>query len=411
MAQSETTAKARKRTQGIDPSIAGDIEPLLGDIDYKAAYGEDLARTLDIETWATGIDWEEPIARIRAEIESAVGREERLRATVREKILPLIGKNPKKVLPPEAGVYRATAEELRAIHDGLLFPGEAEAVDGTSVTYDSLPLGVTQIGIAVVSYGGASATFAQRIFRKEIAGKGMDGYEAALDVIKQRDGRHGVGQKDGLSELGRRGVMTYAERRILLEKASAKWRIGHGAPCPYELMTGSGSMTLLRESLSVLQTMICDFKRFVFVPSAPGERGLLTIGNALGPAEYAIFDTIEGRISPIVDGGHYGGDHKDAAKKFVRDCCPSVLYGLYRASESSPPYLFYAHREHVHIAARIAIADSILRRERGFPMLIDVADAACRSAFGAEGFMGLVHNAYSQASNPLRYFGERDTRR
>ena len=28
--------------------------------------------------------------------------------------------------------------------------------------------------------------------------------------------------------------------------------------------------------------------RFVFVPSAPGERGLLTLGNALAPGEYAV---------------------------------------------------------------------------------------------------------------------------
>src|SRR5205814_9408774 len=115
---------------------------------------------------------------------------------------------------------------------------------------------------------------------KEIASKNADPIKAALEVIDRRDARGGVGQKEGMSELARRGIMTFGERKILLDKATAEWRLGHGAPIPYELLTGSGSMRLLEASLDVLRRMI-EFERFVFVPSAPGERGLLTLGNAL----------------------------------------------------------------------------------------------------------------------------------
>src|SRR5262249_1614245 len=155
---------------------------------------------------------------------------------------------------------------------------------------------------------------------------------------------------------------------------------GHGSPCPYELLTGSGQMSLLHASLDVLRRLIKEQKKFVFVPSAPGERGLLTLGSALAAGEYAVLDSLEKRSARIVEGGHYGGDHQRRALKLVEAAGPGVLSALFRASESSPPYLFYAHREHVHLAARVAMADSILRPERGFPMLIDVADVTCRSA-------------------------------
>ena len=407
-----STVTERAQAQPVSPALEdGELEELVGDQEYEASFGEDLERTLDVDTWATGLDWEGAVARLKIEIRSAVEREEALRRIVRDELLPRIGKAPGA--PVEAGVYRTTPEEIAKVHEGLLFPGRVEAVDGTSASHETLPLGITQIGVAIVSYGGVSATFAQRVFRKEIAGKTADPVKAAFEIIDRRDGRSGVGQSDGMSELARRGIMTYAERKILIDKASADWRLGHGGPIPYELLTGSGSMRLLQASLEVLGRVI-EHERFVFVPRAPGERGLLTLANALRAGEYAVIGTIERRIEAIVEKGHYATkkhDYKGEALKFVRRYGPDVLYGLYCASEQSPPYLFYGHRKHIHLAARIAIADSILRPARGFPMLIDVADATCRSAFGAAGFVGLIHDAYSQAGVPLKYFGERDTRR
>ncbi|MBI5481675.1 MAG: hypothetical protein HY906_22655 [Deltaproteobacteria bacterium] len=408
----QSTVNERAQAQPVAPALdEAEVEEFVGDQEYEASFGEDLERTLDVDTWATGLDWEGAVARLKTEIRSAVEREEALRRLVRDELLPRIGKAPGA--PAEAGVYRTTPEEITKVHEGLLFPGRVEAVDGTSASHETLPLGITQIGVAIVSYGGVSATFAQRVFRKEIAGKAADPVKAAFEIIDRRDGRAGVGQSDGMSELARRGIMTYAERKILIDKANAEWRLGHGSPVPYELLTGSGSMRLLEAALEVLGRIV-EHERFVFVPSAPGERGLLTLGNALAAGEYAVIGTIQRRIENVVEKGHYATkrrDYKGEAMKFVRQYGPEVLYGLYCASEQSPPYLFYAHRKHIHLAARIAIADSILRPARGFPMLIDVADATCKSAFGAAGFVGLIHDAYSQAGVPMKYFGERETRR
>jgi hypothetical protein len=401
----------RTQAQPVDPAAdALDVEELIGDQEYEQSFGEDLERTLDVDTWATGIDWEGAVARLKSEIQAAVEREEALRRVVRRELLPKIGQA--SGAPPEAGVHRTTSEEIAKVHEGLLFPGSVEAVNGTTASHDALPLGITQIGVALVSYGGVSATFAQRVFRKEIAGKTADPVKAALEIINRRDGRSALGQSEAMSELARRGIMAYAERKILTDKADAEWRLGHGAPVPYELLTGAGSMRLLEASLEVL-TRLIDFERFVFVQNAPGERGLLTLGNALNAGEYIVFGTIESRIEAVVEGGHYARkkrDYKAEAMKFVRRHGPDVLYGLYCASEQSSPYLFYAHRKHVHMAARIAIADSILRPARGFPMLIDVADATCKSAFGSAGFVGLIHDAYSRAGVPLKYLGEREGR-
>src|SRR5205814_1283338 len=133
-----------------------DAAELVGDAEYEIAFNEKLEHTLDVDTWATGIDWEGAVARLKSEILSAVEREEALTRLVRKELLPKIGKSNSV---PEAGVYQATGEEIAKIHEGLLFPGRVEAVDATSASHDTLPLGITQIGIAIVSYGGVSATF------------------------------------------------------------------------------------------------------------------------------------------------------------------------------------------------------------------------------------------------------------
>ena len=114
------------------------------------------------------------------------------------------------------------------------------------------------------------------------------------------------------------------------------------------------------------------------------------MGNALHGGEYAIIDTLEADSADMVERWNDHGADRERALAFVKTHCPSVLRGIFRASDHSPPCLFYAHREHVHMAAHVAMADSILRTERGFPMLLDVADAACRGVFGSDSFLGMV---------------------
>ena len=57
------------------------------------------------------------------------------------------------------------------------------------------------------------------------------------------------------------------------------------------------------------------------------------------------------------------------------------------------------------------MADSLLQSQRAFPTLIDLADTVCTSLFGTEGFSSTIQAAYAKHGHPLRFLGERETRR
>ena len=98
-------------------------------------------------------------------------------------------------------------------------------------------------------------------------------------------------------------------------------------------------------------------------------------------------------------------------KDFGHDLGPRIVKGVFRASELCPAQMFYAHEECAHEAALIALADSVLQEDRGFPMLIDLADTLCGATFGRETLLGSTQTAYAEAGEPFRYLTERQTRR
>ena len=61
-----------------------------------------------------------------------------------------------------------------------------------------------------------------------------------------------------------------------------------------------------------------------------------------------------------------------------------VVVGVYRATLLAPAQVFYAHADFAGDAARVALADSVLQEQRGFPLLIDLADQVCRSVYGGD---------------------------
>ena len=150
-----------------------------------------------------------------------------------------------------------------------------------------------------------------------------------------------------------------------------------------------------------------------YVPSAPSNRLLLTLGNALYPLEYALVDTPTRRLRDFVENNLPQSKYiypREEARQFVEEVGPQLVIGVYRASGAAPPYMFYAHRDHAHEAAMIVMADSAMQEHRGFPMLIDLADAVCRGTFGPDTFSAAVREAYVEAGVPFRYLGEREMR-
>jgi hypothetical protein len=381
----------------------------IGDNDYRSSFNEDLESTLDLSTWSMGLDIEKLVADIRAQISDSATTEEAIQATVRTKVLRKLKEHTELDM---AGVYPASAERLRTVFEALLFPGRVEAVSSIVASHDGLPLGITQLGVAVVGYGGMSGTFSQRLFRKELSTGNEDPVRDAMECLGDRHERSGMGRRDLLSMLARRGLRDYAERAILLDKAQAEWRIGQGNPCSRELLSGSGYPRLLTASLKMLRRLILGHKKFVFVPHAMEERGYLTLGHALQAGEYAIIRTLESDSAYFVERWSYPTEQIRAeALTFVEECCRDILIGLFRSSEQAPPCLFFAHREHVHVAAHIVMADSLIHPRRGFPMLLEVADSSCRGVFGTDSFQGVVQDAYTRAGGKYQYFNERHWRR
>jgi hypothetical protein len=389
---------------------AEDEQFLVADDEFKAATGESIERTLDLSTWQAGVDLGALYQRLEAEVGPALEQERRVQNVVRREVFPLL-RNAIDA-PTEAGVHQARPADLEEVHRKVLFSGQLDTCDGTSITHDTLLLTVTQIGICLISYQGDELALSQRMYRRDLRTVGSDPVEEAKELLARRKERTATGvadKRDTLSELARRGIMTYAERAALLHRSTAEWRMGHGNVTPYELLTGSGNMALLAESLNVLRDLVA-YQRFVFVPSSIKDRLLLTIGDALGPLEYAVVQTGEQAMRRIVEGGRYNPQSRRLAETFVADIGHQIAVGVYRASAHAPATPFFAHVDRVHEAAHIAIADSVLQEHRGFPLSIDLADAACRSMFGAETFEDAVASAYREHGEPLRYLPERNTR-
>lgn len=400
------------------PEGAGDLSRSgtddLSTQDFEREFGEPLRQVLDLDTWHAGGDLQSLYERLENQVGESIQQENRVRGAVRNEIFPVISDRSRPTAPPLAGVYQLTPGKLEKVHRGILFPGDVEACDGTRQTHDSIALTIIQIGICLVSYRGDEGTWSHRLYRRDLRGLAEDPVEEAHQLLEARAQRPAVGQSEGdrLTELGSRGVMTYAERAVLTKLSTAEWRMGQGSPAPYELLTGAGAMDIVQTSLSVLRELLLVHKKFVFVPSAPKDRGLLTIGMALRPLEFAVVRKLRGQIEDIVNKGHLRGKRLADAQDFVRTAGEEVAVGVFRASATSPPYVFHAPADPdlCAQAAAIAMADSVLQEHRGFPLLLDMADQFCRSAFGRDAFLGTIQSAYAAHDRPMAYLSERETR-
>ncbi|HMF56517.1 MAG TPA: hypothetical protein VK619_09245 [Pyrinomonadaceae bacterium] len=407
----------RGKHAGMNVRVAGAVnnsssQPSDSD-EFESAYGERFADTLDLNTWTLGEDLAAAFGRLEQEVEDALKKESEYRQQVRKIVFPRLAAAPDA--PSNAGVWQARASDLERVHKGLLFNGGVEACDGTSVVHDTLPLTITQIGVCLVSYQGQQGSWAHRLFRRDLRAQVKDPVEEVLAVLERREKREAQGQDDerSLSQLARRGIMAYAERAILREKSKSPWRMGHGSPAPYELLTGLWASKGERLKISgELIRWYAEHKKFVFVPSAPRKRHWLMIGNALRPLEFAIVQTLKPELDNLIRNGGYREESGalPVMRKLRDEVGPEMVVGVYRVWEAAPPFLFYAHVDYAEMAAHIAMADSLLQEHRGFPMLIDLADTVCAATFGADDFRSSVYTAHADAGEPFRYLGERETR-
>jgi hypothetical protein len=376
--------------------------------EFNEAYGESLDQALDLATWHLGEDLLASYGRLEAEVSLALERESQYRKSLRDAVFPLLHTSPGA--PDSAGVYQASQSSLEQIHRGLLFSGAVEAANGISVVHSTLPLSITQVGVCLVTYDGNQGTWAHRMFRRDLRAQYDIPVQEVLDVLRRRQRRSDNNPgDDALSNLARRGILAYAERAMLRDRSDATWRMGHGNPVPFELISGLWISNLrnLRMALDLVEWYV-ENGRFVFVPNRTQKRHLLMIGYALRPLEYAIVGTLEPEIRNIIDLGHYRdeGGVRPEMERFCAEVAPSIVIGVFRVWGGAPPCLFYAHANHVHVAAHIAMADAMLQQYRGFPMLLDLANVVCRTTFGVDSLIPGVQSAYADAGAPMQSLGD-----
>jgi hypothetical protein len=379
------------------------------DADYARATGETLAQTLDLSKWDTGHHLAEALQRMESEIADAKRTEDDIVRAIRTQVFTALRDRPNR--PAVSGVFSASIDKIREVQRTTLFNGLTEGCDATSLIYDTLPIQIIQVGVGLVSYQGEGSTWAQRVFRRDV--RVQAGNDIAGEIIDILSSRQGSGQSRlKVTDMLRRAIMTFAERAVITEKATAPWRMGHGNPLAYEILTGSGMADIIRLGVPVLEKLVLDHQKFVFVTSDTQKKHLLTIGNALRPGEYAVIEDASHDLENIFRGNYRGEWMKlrEPLQRFRREVGPRVLSGVYRSSTLGPAHLFYAHADHVHEAALIAMADSLLQEHRNFPMLIDIADNLCKTLFGGETILKPANSMFANLGDDYRYLPERHTR-
>ena len=365
---------------------------------------EEILEALDLKSWSPGPDLEALYQRLSQQVGDAVHHETRAIQYLREEFFPRIEESWQEALSYKSfGGFHSGW--VRQAHQGLLFNGGVEAVDGIMAHHDTLPLSVAQIGVCMVSYRGQLGTYSHQLFKKDLRVRGEDPIEEVKSLLEERINQSGqMAGKDPMTRLARKGLMAFAERRILGQKATSSWRMGHGNPIPIELLSSywANQKELRDAALEVMQTLV-DHERFVFVASKPRRLAWMTLGNALKPMEYILLDTVQQDLKETLRKSR--GFQDSTIERFIEEYGNKVVFGLYRATPLSPAYMFYSHRDFAHKAALIAIADGMLHEHRGFPMLLDLAANICKSTFNPEAFQTMVEQTFAKEGQPFRYPG------
>jgi hypothetical protein len=367
-----------------------------------AAVADALADTvrdaLDLDGWNEGPGLEDLLTRVRDAVARSVGEESRLRAAIRGKVLAELRHFPDA--PAAAGVYPVADRHLVAARRNLLLPGHVTACDGASAGHDGLTATVVSIGVCLVRYDGAVNSWRSTFLRHDYDARVSDPVgqlRAVLDRRAKRPDEDDGGPADPLHTLLRRGFMAAAERTALLEKATSRWKIGHGVPAPLELLTGAGRMDLVDITLPVLEKLLVSESRWVFLPATLSNRSLLTLANALGPGELAVFQTGKPMVEAIIETANYPPGYRKRVEDFAAKLGAATVVGGFRATRFSPPQLFVAHADRAVEAGILAMADGGLNPHKGSSLMLELAALGARTGLGLDAFPGVVEAAYAKA--------------
>jgi hypothetical protein len=379
------------------PPTAEDPDLLLPTVAIEEALGQSIRQALDLSTWGRDAGLQQLLTVVPRAIAGSLEREKTLRVSVRREVLRRLPEFPDS--PAAAGVYRVPEQMLRDARRNIVLAGGVTAADGACTGHDALAATLVSIGVCLVRYDGRVNSWHSTFLRHDYdvrSGDLITDIRRVLDRRHRRGDSHGS-DRDRLSSLLRRGFMAAAERKALLECTSTRWRMGHGTPAPLELLTGSGSMALLDEILPVLERLLLDETRWVFLPRNLSGRAMLTLANALESGELAIFQKGKPMLEDMVEQGTYDAAHKRRVQQFASRAGAVFVIGGFRATPHAPAQLFIAHAEHALDAGVLAMADAALQPHQGAPLLLELAGLCARTSLGVEAFRGVVESAYARS--------------
>ena len=311
--------------------------------------------------------------------------------------------------PAAAGVYKVSDGDLRAARR-LMLSGRMTAARGASVGHEGLATSLVSVGVCLTRYDGQIRSWRTVFLRHDCDVRTDDPVDEIRAILNQqaRRGRDGPGSKgsDTVSRLMRRAFQSAAERKSLLERAGPGWRMGYGPAVPYDLLTGSGAMKLIDAVLPMLDALLLQDKRWVFIPDSLNSPAFRYIAAALEPGQLAIIQKAKPTLDTIVDSGHYEGGYRAKVRKFADAAGDAIVIGGFRSSPFAPARLFFAHAEHAIHAGLLAMADAEHQPHRGFPLLLELAGISCTASLGVEAFRGMVESTYAKAGAGNFYLPE-----
>jgi hypothetical protein len=377
------------------PDPAPEPDVLLPARAIEEALGQSLREALDLGRWGDGASLEALMTTVNQTVAHSVQAEEHLAGVLRGGVLDRLPELPDA--PPHAGVYPVPERLLRDTRRNILLAGNLAAAESAAAGHDGLAVTLLCLGVSLVRYDGRMNSWRTTFLRRDYEVRAGDRLAEAKNALNRRAERGPAAGADRVSYLLRRGIMAAAERKALLERAATRWRLGHGIPAPLELLTGSGSMELIDETLPVLEQLLLAETRWVFVPDRLSNRALATLANALRPGELAVFQKGKPLLETMVEQGTYDAVRRQRVRAFADRAGEALVVGGFRATPSAPAQLFVAHTDHALEAGIIALADAGLQPQRGWPLLLELARLTAQHGLGLEAFAGLVETAYARA--------------
>jgi hypothetical protein len=371
----------------------------------------DFAQIVDPSNWQTPGEYYQTMPAVtRRAVAKVVESDEQLRRELRNQYLP--------ELLRQGTIHcweRANRRYIDLLQRKRLYSGQVVAADGTVDRYETLSLVSAQIAISRVGYQGTTGQFVCNIMHW---GTELPRQTTAADIVQALRSR-GQQLRETIPNLFLHALVTYKERQVLLDTPPGTFKLIQGPVFPHEMLTGSGRQFIMQTCLDLLGAMIDDGS-YANIVSSDTHGELLALGMALDPGEYIVVDTGTDVLTTFLTGANYtntsipqygGKSQIQVFQEFLNRYGPRVVRGVLRAHRMSRPYVFYCNANRLEEAVHTLLADAANTGARGFPLLIDLADQYCSSAFRASEHTHHLNAEFTRAAGGSgMYQSERSTR-